>query len=110
MKSFIPIFIPLAAAAPTKRGTYCGQWDLETAGPYTIYNNLWGMDSADSGEQCTTNNGIGSDGSLSWSVDWTWQGAPSSVKSYPNVVVESESKPLSDVQSIDAEWAWSCVA
>lgn len=107
MKSFIPLLAPLAAAMPTKRGTFCGQWDLETAGDYTVYNNLWGMDSADSGEQCTTNNGLAADGSLSWSVDWTWVGGAGSVKSYPNVVVDIESKPLADVQSINAEWAWS---
>ncbi|KAI9901692.1 hypothetical protein N3K66_003509 [Trichothecium roseum] len=107
MKSFIPLLAPLAAAMPTKRGTFCGQWDLETAGDYTVYNNLWGMDSADSGEQCTTNNGLASDGSLSWSVDWTWVGGAGSVKSYPNVVVDIDNKPLGDVQSINAEWAWS---
>lgn len=98
----------LAAASPvSKRGTYCGQWDLETAGPYTVYNNLWGMDSADSGEQCTTNNGLSCEGTLSWSVEWSWAGAPSSVKSYPNVVVDAEPRPLGEVNSIQAEWDWS---
>ena len=97
----------LAAASPvTKRGTFCGQWDLETVGPYTVYNNLWGMDSADSGEQCTTNNGLSDDGTLSWSVEWSWAGGPSSVKSYPNVVVDAEPRPLSEVNSIQAEWDW----
>ena len=88
------------------RGTFCGQWDYEVEGPYTVYNNLWGQDSADSGEQCVTNNGLSSDGTLSWSAEWTWVGAPSSVKSYPNVVVESDPVPLSEVSSINAEWSW----
>ena len=98
----------LTTASPllSKRETFCGQWDSEVSGPYTVYNNLWGQDSAESGEQCTTNNGLSADGTLSWSVDWTWIGAPSSVKSYPNVVVEADPKPLSEISSIQAEWAW----
>lgn len=97
----------LTAATPLlRRDTFCGQWDSEVSGPYTVYNNLWGQDSADSGEQCVTNNGLSADGTLSWSVDWTWVGAPSSVKSYPNVVVDAEPRPLSEVSSIQAEWAW----
>lgn len=98
---------PLSRSTLRPRGTFCGQWDYEVEGPYTVYNNLWGMDTAESGEQCTTNNGLSGDGgSLSWSVEWTWIGAPSSVKSYPNVVVETEPRPLSDVSSIDAAWSW----
>lgn len=103
----------LASAAPSSRlvprDTFCGQWDSEVAGPYTVYNNLWGMDNADSGEQCTTNNGV-TDGSLSWSTAWTWVGGPSSVKSYANVVVESDKKALSEVSSIPAEWSWTYVS
>jgi xyloglucan-specific endo-beta-1,4-glucanase len=103
----------LTTAAPSAslhaRDTFCGQWDLEVAGPYTVYNNLWGMDSAESGEQCTTNNGLADDGSLSWSVDWTWVGGQGQVKSYPNVVFEADAapRPLSEVSAITAEWDWS---
>jgi xyloglucan-specific endo-beta-1,4-glucanase len=64
------------------------------------------MDSATSGSQCTTNNGLASDGSLSWSVEWTWQGGPYNVKSYPNVVVSSTPKALSAISSIPAVWDW----
>ncbi|KAM5343100.1 hypothetical protein ACJ41O_014066 [Fusarium nematophilum] len=98
----------LAAASPLlKRGTYCGQWDLETAGAYTIYNNLWGKDNASSGEQCTTNNGEQSDGSIAWSVKWTWAGGQGQVKSYPNAVVEIEKKSLGEVSSIPSAWSWT---
>lgn len=99
----------LASATPilVARDTFCGQWDSEVSGPYTIFNNLWGQDNADEGEQCTTNNGLSADDKLSWSVEWTWVGGESSVKSYPNVVVESDPAPLSDVSSIQAEWAWT---
>ncbi|KAF4458511.1 glycosyl hydrolase family 12 [Fusarium albosuccineum] len=100
----------LAAASPTglfTRGQFCGQWDSETAGAYTIYNNLWGQDNADSGEQCTTNNGEQSDGSISWAVEWTWTGGQGQVKSYPNAVVEIEQKSLAEVSSISTAWDWS---
>lgn len=98
-----------AAASPlAARATFCGQWDLEVAGEYTVYNNLWGMDSADSGSQCTTNNGL-TDGNLAWSVEWTWQGGPYNVKSYPNAVVEIEQGALSSVTSIPTHWDWTYV-
>ena len=98
----------LASSAPSlvPRGEFCGQWDSEVSGPYTIYNNLWGQDSADSGEQCTTNTGLSDDGTLSWSTAWTWAGGPYSVKSYANVVVDSDHVPLADVSSIQADWSW----
>lgn len=110
MKSVIAMSLlaGLAAASPTisKRAEFCGQWDSEVAGDYTVYNNLWGKDSANSGSQCTTNNGLGSDGSLSWSTSWTWAGGSTSVKSYANVVVKSDKKALSAVSSIPSRWSW----
>ncbi|KAM6530719.1 hypothetical protein FSOLCH5_000218 [Fusarium solani] len=100
----------LAAASPTRlipRGQFCGQWDSETAGAYTIYNNLWGKDNAESGEQCTTNSGEQSDGSIAWSVEWSWTGGQGHVKSYPNAVVEIEKKTLGEVSSIPSAWDWT---
>lgn len=98
----------LAIAAPTltERGTYCGQWDLEVAGTYTVYNNLWGRDSATSGSQCTTNNGV-SNGVLSWSTAWSWAGGNYNVKSYANAVVSITQKTLSSISTIPTQWAWS---
>lgn len=78
---FLLLLLPLAIASSLKRRTYCGQWDSEVAGTYTIYNNLWGEDNDDSGSQCTTNNGLSSDGSLSWSTGWSWSGGQGQVKS-----------------------------
>lgn len=47
----------LASAAPTKtiskRADFCGQYDSTVTGSYTVYNNLWGQDNADSGSGCT---------------------------------------------------------
>jgi xyloglucan-specific endo-beta-1,4-glucanase len=100
----------IAAALPStsvlRRGTFCDDWGSETAGPYTVFNNLWGKDSADSGEQCTTNNGMSGD-SLSWAAEWSWAGGPYSVKSYPNAVVEIEQAAISGLSSIPTEWTWS---
>lgn len=108
MKAFLLALLPFTIASPlARRGTYCGQWDSETAGPYTIYNNLWGKDQATSGSQCTTNNGLASDGSLSWAVEWSWAGGQGHVKSYPNVVIESEKKSLADLESLPSEWSWT---
>ncbi|KPM45595.1 hypothetical protein AK830_g867 [Neonectria ditissima] len=102
----------LAAATPitkmlAERASFCGQWDSEVAGDYTIYNNMWGKDNADSGEQCTTNSGLSSDGGVAWSVDWTWSGGAGQVKSYPNAVVEIEKAELSTITSIPSQWSWT---
>lgn len=109
MKSIaVASLVSLAAASPAlvPRTTYCGQWDLEVAGDYTVYNNLWGQDAADSGSQCTTNNGLSGD-SLSWSTAWTWAGGPYNVKSYANAVVASDKVALSTISSIPTVWDWS---
>lgn len=108
MKSFaLASLAGLAAASPlVQRSTYCGQWDLEVAGDYTVYNNLWGEDNADSGSQCTTNNGVSS-GSLSWSTAWSWSGGEYNVKSYANAVVSISQVALSSISSIPSTWDWT---
>jgi xyloglucan-specific endo-beta-1,4-glucanase len=98
----------LATPTPTveKRATtFCGQWDSLQTGGYTVYNNLWGKDSATSGSQCTTVDGM-SGSNLVWSVSWTWQGGPYNVKSYPNAVKTITPKRLSAVGSIPTTWSW----
>ncbi|EMR62131.1 putative glycoside hydrolase family 12 protein [Eutypa lata UCREL1] len=85
--------------------TFCDQWgSLETAG-YIVYNNLWGQDSADSGEQCTTVEDAS--GALAWSTAWTWAGGDYNVKSYANAVRQADAKALSEVASIPSSWSWS---
>lgn len=46
----------LVTAAPSrtvaKRADSCGQWDSVQTGDYTVYNDLWGEDDADSGSGC----------------------------------------------------------
>lgn len=86
----------LALAAPTstvqKRADYCGQWDSQVTGTYTIYNvcyspkarecrvalinhsqNLWGKADATSGSQCTGVDSL-SGSTLKWHTKWTWAG------------------------------------
>lgn len=105
----VALYTALASASPLleKRGRFCDQWGAETAGPYTVYNNLWGAADAESGQQCTTNNGlIGGSDSISWSTEWTWVGGPYNVKSYANVVVENDYPTLGSVSSMPTEWSW----
>jgi xyloglucan-specific endo-beta-1,4-glucanase len=44
---------------------------------------------------------------LSWHFAWSWAGGQYSVKSYPNVVVETQDVPLSKIKSIETTWKWS---
>ena len=59
------------------------------------------------GHSALLTTGLASDGSLSWSTSWSWSGGQGQVKSFANVVVESEKRALSEVQSIPSEWSWS---
>ena len=79
MKSSAAIIVSTAATALAlpganlqKREEVCGQWDSIESGPYTIYNNLWGMESAQ-GKQCTgVDSGNGT--TLAWHTNWSWTG------------------------------------
>lgn len=101
-----------ATALPTAKNfrtdEMCGQWETATAGPYTVYNNLWGMDSATSGEQCTAIDDITNE-DLSWHTAWTWKGGEYEVKSYANVVNVIEPTKISALSSIPASWDWTYV-
>ncbi|KAM0268860.1 hypothetical protein ACHAQH_009908 [Verticillium albo-atrum] len=110
MKVAALLAFPLAALASPltarQSSTFCDDWGSAVAGPYTIYNNLWGKGAATSGQQCTTLSGL-SGSSVSWSSSWSWAGGPTSVKSYPNAVVSLNKRPLSQVSSIPTAWSWS---
>ncbi|KAH6644527.1 concanavalin A-like lectin/glucanase domain-containing protein [Boeremia exigua] len=99
-----------AVAAPasvvSKRADYCGQWDNQIQGPYTIYNNLWGRDAATSGSQCTGVDGL-SGSTLKWHTKWSWAGGAGHVKSYANVVTKISQKSLSSIKSLRSVWTWS---
>ncbi|KAJ4346174.1 hypothetical protein N0V95_005638 [Ascochyta clinopodiicola] len=103
----------LALAAPTtpasalsKRADYCGQYDSQIQGPYTIYNNLWGRDKATSGSQCTGVDGL-SGSTLKWHTKWSWAGGEGHVKSYANVVTKTAQKALYAIGSLPSTWSWT---
>ncbi|KAF8913386.1 glycoside hydrolase family 12 protein [Mucidula mucida] len=86
-----------------------GQFDTESEinGRFILENNLWGMGSATSGSQnsqVTATNG----NSVSWYTSYTWQGAPSQVKSYSNLDLRTGlGKRISAITSIPAMWSWT---
>ncbi|CAO3671491.1 unnamed protein product [Umbelopsis vinacea] len=96
-----------AIAAPRKKRTsMCGQWDTATAGPYTIYQDLWGKAAATSGSQCTQVDSI-SGSTLAWETSWSWAGGSSSVKSFANAGLKFTPKQLSAISSIPVTWDWT---
>ncbi|KAI1163082.1 family 12 glycosyl hydrolase [Nemania serpens] len=113
MKSFVlasAALASLAIATPTptvdkRAATFCGQWDSVQTGSYIVYNNLWGQ-SAGTGSQCTTVNGL-SGSSVAWSTSWSWSGGQYNVKSYANVVVQTAAKKISAIGSIPSTWKYS---
>ncbi|KAG5914659.1 hypothetical protein E4U42_000368 [Claviceps africana] len=92
----------------SKRGaqSFCGGFGTSSAGPYTLYHNNWGAGAASSGQQCTAFSPLQGD-SVSWSTTWSWQGGPSSVKSYSNLGLAHVNRRLSDVRSIPSRWSWT---
>ncbi|BCS30779.1 glycoside hydrolase family 12 protein [Aspergillus puulaauensis] len=94
----------LAAAAVAQE--LCEQYGTHVSSPYSVNNNLWGMDSG-SGSQCTYVDGISGSGAA-WHTTWTWSGGEDEVKSYANSKLEDLNKALiSDVQSIPTTVEWS---
>ncbi|RJE23806.1 hypothetical protein PHISCL_03837 [Aspergillus sclerotialis] len=102
--------LPTTWASPTKsltrRADSCEQWATTTTGPYIVYNNLWGQDSATSGKQCTGIDSVSGD-TISWHTTWSWEGASSSVKSFANAALQFTPKKLSEVNSLKTGWEWS---
>lgn len=93
-----------AASALSKRES-CGLWDTIHAGPYTIYQNLWGTKAATSGWQCSGLDYLSGD-HVSWNTVWDWQGGPGSVKSYANVELKFSARQLGSISSIPTTWRW----
>ena len=97
----------LASAAPAElearqsidTSTHCGQWDVVTAGQYSLLLDQWGRDSATSGSQCA--NLVSLSGStVSWRTNWSWTGG-SGVKSFTNIQLnQGINKQLSAISSM----------
>ncbi|KAI0071600.1 glycoside hydrolase family 12 protein, partial [Panus rudis PR-1116 ss-1] len=94
------------ARASIDTSSHCGQWDVVTAGPYSLLLDQWGKDGATSGSQCA--NLISLSGStVSWKTTWTWVGG-NGVKSFTNIQLnEGINKQLSAIKSIPSTWIWS---
>ncbi|TGO46605.1 hypothetical protein BOTNAR_0576g00010 [Botryotinia narcissicola] len=109
------LFSGAAFAAPAADKTLkarstqiCGQYDSVATGAYTVYQDLWGKDSATSGSQCSTVTSL-SGSTIVWSTSWSWAGASSSVKSYANVALNSvvtAGVKVSSISAIPAVWKW----
>ncbi|KAJ3044470.1 hypothetical protein HDV00_001897 [Rhizophlyctis rosea] len=93
-----------ASSGSTPTGTYCGQWDSKTVGPYTFYADLWGQADATFGSQCSSIN-TASD-PVTWTTQFTWTGAPYQVKSYSQIQL-AKPKVLSSIKSIPSTWSYT---
>jgi xyloglucan-specific endo-beta-1,4-glucanase len=86
--------------------TECGQWDLITAGSFTLYQDLWNMNEG-SGSQCTAVDSLSNNGNtLAWHTQWSWTDGSTTPKSYANDVRNLTSKPLNQFSSISSSWAY----
>lgn len=87
------------ALATASADEFCGQWDTAVAGDYIVYNNLWGMEKASSGSQCTGLDGL-TGSTLSWHTHFSWAGGQYQVKSYANAALQFPITQLSAISSI----------
>ncbi|PFH48574.1 glycoside hydrolase family 12 protein [Amanita thiersii Skay4041] len=113
--SFFLLLLPFVIAAPASEvekrqgidtSTHCGQWDVVTAGPYSLLLDQWGASGASSGSDCA--NLISLSGStIAWKTSWTWVGG-NGVKSYTNMQLnQGLNKQLSAIGSMFSTWRWS---
>ncbi|KAJ8475249.1 hypothetical protein ONZ51_g6660 [Trametes cubensis] len=113
--TFALLAIPLfASAVPTElvarqgvdTSSHCGQWDVVTAGPYSLLLDQWGASGATSGQQCANIISL-SGNTISWKTTWTWTGG-TGVKSFTNVQLnQGINKQLSAISSMPSTWQWS---
>lgn len=84
----------------------CTQYAYLKTNGYEILNNLWGIDTATSGSQCTYYNGpIGP--AVAFSSDWTWEGNDNTVKSYIYANRLFERKLVSRIGRLPTTVEWS---
>ncbi|KAI8970911.1 concanavalin A-like lectin/glucanase [Trametes punicea] len=111
---FLACVVLLASALPADlvprqsvdTSSHCGQWDVVTAGPYSLLLDQWGKDGATSGSQCANIISL-SGNTISWRTNWTWTGG-TGVKSFTNVQLnQGINQQLSAIQSMPTTWKWS---
>ena len=105
--AFLALSAPLlASAAPSElakrqldTSSHCGQWDVVTAGQYSLLLDQWGKDGATSGSQCANVASL-SGNTISWKTTWTWTGG-TGVKSFTNIQLnQGINKQLSAISSM----------
>jgi xyloglucan-specific endo-beta-1,4-glucanase len=91
-------------AAPI--ASLCTQYAYYESNGYAILNNLWGIDTATGGSQCTYFNGNSGSG-VAISSDWMWQGDQNTVKSYIYANRLFERQIVSEINSLPTKVEWS---
>lgn len=118
----LSVFGASGSAVPTSAGrevaaragpvqSLCTQYAyLQTHG-YEILNNLWGIDTATGGSQCTHYNGAVGAG-VAFGSDWTWRGDDDTVKSYVYANRVFDRRLVSRIGSLPTtvEWAYNTTA
>ncbi|KAG1776652.1 glycoside hydrolase family 12 protein [Suillus placidus] len=84
-----------------------GQWDTVNAGQYSLFNDLWNEKNATWGIQSSQITSF-SGSTIAWTSTYTWVGAPSQVKSFANIQLNTGiNQQLSAISSIPTTWQWS---
>ncbi|KAF9223165.1 glycoside hydrolase family 12 protein [Gyrodon lividus] len=102
--SLLLLLVPLVSGLLLqRRTTACGQYDVITAGSYSLLTNLWGATNATSGSQCSTLESV-DENFVKWCTTWTWTGT--SIKSFSNIN-KGVDRRLSAISSMPTTWNWS---
>lgn len=81
----------------------CSQYTPVESGNFIVNPDQWGQVSSTTCVQTHPS----SDGSVSWSAQWSWPNGGASVKSYPNAELSNwQCKPLSSYNNIESSWTW----
>ncbi|OLN93063.1 Endoglucanase cel12B 2 [Colletotrichum chlorophyti] len=108
-----PTNTAISTAARTSTATIsaqtslCTQYAYASVDGYDLINNLWGLDDAESGSQCTYYYGPVPEGGVSWGTTWTWNGAPDKVKSFAYAGRQFTRRLLSNITGLPTTVSWS---
>jgi len=102
---FSSFFVLGALATLAAAQTLTGPFDCDTAGQFSLCQNLWGR-SAGVGNQTSTMMSASGD-AITWFTNYTWANGPNNVKSYANVESNTaKGVQLSAVTSAPTAWSW----
>ncbi|KAF8588001.1 glycoside hydrolase family 12 protein [Ramaria rubella] len=105
------LFISIVAlavvnASPLAKRTLTGPTACQTAGDYTLCQNLWGANSGVGSQNSTLISASGND--ISWTTSWSWANNQNNVKSYANVESNTaKGVQLSAITTAPTAWTWS---